>query len=538
MAINNQPMKQSYHHHNDDDGDDIYEIDNATMIGLKKFYDKDTKIQICKRQKIQETFRYDWSIGMWYKLEREIRPVHLLNTERYKTLLRHFMIDAHDALILFNFVGYYCLKNMDHWIKEQMTQVNKNNIEKEAELPFGIIMLGFNEKTTYGQYKLIRKKGSPKKEIQFECSDESLSRKYNFYVYDAGASFEKMNRQSTNIQWLDQSNLVKVISPFQQLYKYYSLTDESMTCLMDANFASTHPPAFLIAKSLPDSNIRDVSEDVRYSSDSLSMAVQNHGIKRTEIATKLASGFRDKINQSNYRMNQNRANEKEIAIADATIYNERKEIYVRPDMKESLEILPELTDINRGPPPTSLINPLDMEHHYESDICSIMNFPHFFFKPTATQDKNRSHMNKDQVDFAQRRLYDEVVRQQCSFQSLFIAVYIRTFGLLDKHLFGSVLEDNSIGVRLHFELVQPISDESMMKWADLYDRGLITFEEMRQIISQVSCVEMKKNVKKRKLEKDDNDLNNNNNNNDEKEKKKKKTGKDKKKIEKSNRNEK
>ena len=490
---------------NDKEGkedEEIYRIDNATMIGLKKFYDKDTKIQVCKRQKLQETFRCDWSIGMWYKLERQIRPVFLLNTERYRNLLREFMTDIHDAMILFNFVGYYCLKNMDKWVSDQIIERDKKGLQMEAELPFGIIRIGFNEQTTYGEYQLIRKKGSPKSSIQFECRDEALKSKYHFYVYDCGATFEKMSRPGTSHapQWANAGNLVKVTSAFQKLYNYASLIEESTTCLMDANFSATHPQPFLIAKSLPDTNIRDVSQDVRFSSDSLSMATQIHGIKRTEIASKLAHSIRNNINQSNYRMNEQRAGEKDISVMDATVYNERKENYVRPDMKESLEILPELTDVNRGPAPISLIKPLEMEQRYESDICSIMHFPHFFYKPTATENKMSSHLSGDQVDFAKNRLYDEVVRQQSVFQSLFNIAYLRTFGLLDSRLFGPLLDDQSIGVRLHFEISQPISEDSMMKWADIYDRGLISFEEMRQIIVQASCIELDKNVKKRKLD--------------------------------------
>jgi hypothetical protein len=495
-------MKSSYKtSRNDDDDCDAYCIDNASMIGLKKFYNAEPTIQTCRKQKLDETFHHKWSIGIWYMKEREIRPVTLLNTQQYRNLLMNFMSAVNDYMNLFKFVGYYCRKDMHKWIeKHVLDEKKKNAMDYELELPFGVIDLGFDENSTYGQYWRIRKKSSPNWQIEFECKDEKKKAKYNYYVYDGGATFELMKHKSGFGGGGVYSDILRVNSPFYKLYRTNSLIDEARTCLMDANFQSTHPEAFLVAKSLPDSNIRDVAEDVRYSSDSLSLAVQTHGIKRTEIATKLASGFRNRINQANYRMNEQRADEKAIPIIDATIHNERKESYVRPDMKESMEVLPELTDINRGHVPISLVNPEEMDDRYEKSVCSIMHFPHFFYDPTSTHGSDRAHLNPEQVTFACDQLYRQVILTQAQFQTLFNIVYIRTFGQLDRNIFGTLMQDESkVGVRLNFDTPKPVNEEAVTRWLDLFDRGLITFEEMRRMIAQTARIKLEKNVK-RKLE--------------------------------------
>jgi hypothetical protein len=60
-------------------------------------------------------------------------------------------------------------------------------------------------------------------------------------------------------------------------------------------------------------------------------------------------------------------------------------------------------------------------------------------------------------------------------------------------------DESKVGVRLNFDTPKPVNEEAVTRWLDLFDRGLITFEEMRRMIAQTARIKLEKNVK-RKLE--------------------------------------
>ncbi len=482
----------------DDEEDEnavTYAVDTATLMGLKQFYDKDADIQICRRRKLHATFRPEWSVGLWDEAqEHELQRLGHLNSERVKRLLRAFLSEAHDYLVLFGFVGYYCVKDMPSWLEQRAEE--EYQTECDDELPFGVIRLGLTQQDTYGVFKLVQRQGSTQRRMVFRCTDEHLARRYEFYVFEQQPNFEPLQQER---RLNDPNADLVVLTPFMELYNRRCVIEEARTCLMDANYMASHPESFVVAKPLPEQRTEMLPEEVRYAFDNISMAQQANNLRRIELSTALANGQKDALQQSSRRQPiRGRVGTLSGTGIDArggaSLYSERKSVFVRPDMKESLEVLPESMDLARGPPPVTLVSVEELQLRYESELCSLMDFPQCFLRLGQSGGGGGATKNKQQESksgeaglvFAQKQLEEEVEKQQTLFHELFVEAYERTFGALERQLDDECEKKTKSKrqgtVRLHFENVASKTDQAIISLLPLVQLGILGDDEFRRMI--------------------------------------------------------
>ncbi len=179
--------------------------------------------------------------------------VALLNNERYQRLLRNFLAEAHDHLMLFNFVGYYCVKDLAGWVQtvaERDTPFDDQDDAMGDTLPFGVVHLSVSDLDRYGTFKLQQRRGEMRRRLVFECTDEELSRNYDFYVFEHDAAFEQQGRVCAG-----QATML-VITPFLELWQRSRELQETRCCGMDASFQGSHPESFVIVKPPADTSSR------------------------------------------------------------------------------------------------------------------------------------------------------------------------------------------------------------------------------------------------------------------------------------------
>jgi len=461
-----------------------FSVDNATLIDLKKYYDKENDIQACRKRKLHETFRPEWTVGLWYETQHEVRRLTMLNREPWRSLLRQFLSEAHDYLTLFQFCGYYCVRDMARWVEELDTAAREGRQPRDP-LPFGVVALGMNRLDTYGTYVSVRAEDETRRHLVFECDNEALHRRYDFYVFDMGAVFEPLLEKRA---YNDPDADIQVVSPFEELYRQRTLINEARTCLFDANFEATHPLSFIVAKPLPDSKLETVPEEIRFSMDSLALATSVHGLERINMSTTLAQATKDRMNRTRHDENWGRAQHRRVDLEQATLYNERRLMFVRPDPRESLEVLPESMEVARGPVAVSLVNLEELQRRYEGDVCAQMEFPHFFMKPQAGDKSggmaSQGKASEDQLVFAQAQLEEAVVKLQTVFQCLFTEAYARTFGVLDASLWRRPKDAHSVKARVHFPNVTSKTDGALTALLPFHQAGIVGDTALRQLIAR------------------------------------------------------
>lgn len=459
----------------DQDEEVRYRVDHDTMLQLKQFYDRDVDVQICRRRKLHEVWKHKWEVGLWLKGETQLMKVKLLNQERYQTLLRKFFAQAHDHLVLFQFVGIYHLRDMEQWYAEFELE-QQTGIEQRDALPFGVVDLGINRLDQLGHYDLVRPPGSMQRHLEFICECDCMNARYEFFVYDVGAQFEPL------IQYTGHPGCVagdiQVVSPFTQLRYQRSLVHEAQVCQMDANFQRSHTVDYIELSALPETKPSELPEDVRYAMDSLSQATHAQSLERIKQTTAMASHYRDALNRGSYARVERRAARTQMDVRDVTVTQERLAQFGRPTARETLEPLPECMKIARGADPDALVDPSTMQQRYDASVCEAMEFPFTEMKPHAahigTDGPLRAQtVNPAQLEHAQRQLGDCVMKHQNQCSHLFGAVYPRSFGQLDQRFVSQNLRHPDLQVRLTFDNVMTKTTEEVAALLPFYEAGLL-----------------------------------------------------------------
>lgn len=462
----------------EDEDDVIYCVDQATLLGLKQFYDKDPDIQVGRRRKLHETFRAQWSVGVWDEAqEREIRRLTHLDNAQCKKLLRDFMTQAHDYLVLFQFVGYYCVKDMADWLARLAQQQAEEPWREMEELPFGVVQLGLNLQDCYGKFQLVQRAGSPRRQLMFACDDEAMAARYNFYVFDQGANFEPLMdaRRLTD----PNADLV-VLTPFMELYNRRCEIEEVRTCLLDAHFQRTHPESFVLVKPLPETPIERLAEPVRWGFDTLAEASQSASARRVELNASVAQEQLVTL-QYESRLTARRTPTLQGMSAASSLTQELKARFGRTDMKETLKVLPESMELARGPEAAPLVNVEELQRRYEAEICSAMDVPQSFLRPTPQPARGNLPGSTDKsvagAAFDQKELEVEVEKQQGVFQALFAEVYRHSFGQLVEHQ-----TPRGQRPRLNFVNVAAKSDAGLVSLLPLVMAGVLGDDEYRRLL--------------------------------------------------------
>jgi hypothetical protein len=178
---------------------------------------------------------------------------------------------------------------------------------------------------------------------------------------------------------------------------------------------------------------------------------------------------------------------------EITLMHERQAEFPHPSLKESLVEIPSYVEINRGHTPFTLIKPEELALNYEHKVCSLMDFPHLFFRPNgnlvggggAKSSIKGSGSGNGNLLSAQSQLEDSVCKQQEIFEQIFIELYSRTLARMDALLFATKMPEElrymvpHITVRMKFDNQVKKSDEAVQSLLSFYEKGIITFDEMR-----------------------------------------------------------
>src|ERR1700761_2881109 len=173
-------------------------INMAYMLALQTFVQSNGEISSALTKKHKEIFKHPWFIG-WFKEMKEVTRPKMLNSDLLKRLLKKFLLDMSDMILIFGFAGFYYVKDMVKWIEN-------NPNDYFTKLPFGIIPLrmsvnGFNSGTTdsyqptlYGNYVYYTNTLTMEEFITFEYGDtKNISRIYEFDVFNNGAKFTSLS---------------------------------------------------------------------------------------------------------------------------------------------------------------------------------------------------------------------------------------------------------------------------------------------------------------------------------------------------------
>jgi hypothetical protein len=464
--------------------DTLYKVDSATMLDMKRFYDMDRDIQICRERKMAETGRSECTIGWWFRDEVELARLPLLNSLPYKRQIERMQWQAQDYLNLFRFVCFYYVKDVAKWMKKE-----------SGDLPFGLVELGVQRGDMPGEFILRRKAGSFKSDLEFRCTDKKMAACHDFYIYEEGAKFQRL-RETT--EGCDKGADIAPLSPFMSLYEEKRAVVEAKVCLMDANFIATHPEPFLYSKLLPDAGLEEMPEEVRYALDDVDPARQAGNIRRMNVATVAAENYISRMNSKRKRGGMSAdCTEQWEAFRDdegdeddgMTIFEERQKEFGRPSLKKTLKPLPASMQITRGPVPTVLVKPEEMQRVYEDMVCNLMNFPHLFFKPHTSLGMGKVSLTPSELTFSQRQLEDSVARQQRTFQHLFETLYERTYGRLDAIRFGQMGPEaehitREVRTRMKFRNHAVVSEDALKALLPFLTAGVITAGELRPLLAR------------------------------------------------------
>jgi hypothetical protein len=464
--------------------DDIlqYDVDMSILTSLYQFYRKDPHIFRARQRKLYEAFRAKMSVGYWDpEKDVELTRVDRLNSARYKKLLRNFLTTAYDQLQLFGFVGYYCVKDIAAWLEqlsdEDFTLDDQNDTLSDP-LPFGIIPLGPTDSDVCGTYRVLRYPGEMRERLVFDCADDLLSKQYDFFVFRWDAEFEPVQDCVST-----QPTLI-VMSPFIELYCRRQELEESRTCGMDASFMGSHPESFIIVKPPPETSVEKISDSIRYTQNTLADASFRNSARRIELNAALVNEQLDQLQSRQGRQASPLGTLKGSGIdtrGPSSLYTARKRRYVRPDVKETLEVLPESMELARGPAPVILLDIERLVQQYEIDVCSAMDFP-VAFMGTQRQGGQMGGARHNEADLAlsQKHMDEQTVMMHEQFHNLFVEVYERTVGKLAQILPTEKRQRGQI--RLHFDHNASKPDKLVMSLLPLVNAGILHDDEFRALI--------------------------------------------------------
>lgn len=459
-----------------DKDDDLihYQVSASRMMALYYFCMKDKDIAACLYRKHVELFKSEWTIELVnVKTEARIEPA-LLNDAKLKGALQAFLLDASDMLLLFNFFGYYCVKDVPAWLEEDPFRI-------ATELPFGLIPMrasgGVASVTggfLYGSYELVIDPKTMREEVRFECEDDRLKARYDFHVFSDNARFVPTAADGcVNLCGASLLSEVMPVSIFLPLYQDRSLIEEAMECQADANFMASHPVAFQTAKPLPDAKIDSLTEDYMFSMDSMLDAQQVDSARKQMFAIQSAAQV---LNKMNATLDKGAAVQPEDLI-----YNQRRYKYRRPTVTEGLHTIPDNLDVSQMQTPASLIDIADRQRRYENDVCGAIRVPFILFKYYGAQSSGAlsgGSVNEEQINFYRNVLYEEVINQQECFNTVFQQLYEHTYGTLEQY----VLKSSAIVPTLTFNNVITKSNVAILNLLALYNAGTITREYLQKHI--------------------------------------------------------
>ena len=372
----------------------------------------------------------------WFKDDKKILHLRLLNTRVFKEEWKLFLSKARDYVSRFRFFAYYYEKSMERWLKEvstlgdedseedsqsydeqeeeeevseetdeerkdrrrerrkQRLYANMSNDDYESEiykridkkmlniLPFRIVELPLVVEDAYGEFVQIEHLVTRKKKLVFECNDDKMNARYNFRVIDAGASFLPMNDHNNPLVALAKGtrrNHYIPFSPYLKIYMDYSLIQEATVTLFDVNSMLAYPEFVPICRPLPDSNLTDVAEDTLYGMDSFADVTQANSVEKQNFAMANANSH---LRSFSLKETIRQIDAKSRHEDRRNLIDERKKQFKRPYATEGTrQALPDNISLTNMNIPSTAVNLFAMIHKWEGDICTVEGLPSVFYKP-------------------------------------------------------------------------------------------------------------------------------------------------------------
>ena len=417
------------------------QVNMQFMNDIYLFCQTDNDISACLYRKHVEMFKCDWEVQFTNPSNGGKLLPAFLNKPTMKRELQRFLTQCSDMLIMFNFFGYYVVKDIAQWIESDPSNLNNR-------LPFGIIPITSSSSSltggrcfngtggcNYGSFIVKNNILAHHQEIVFECNDDKLASIYDYKVFNRDAQFRSAFSEGFPVNPVNGS--VIPITPFLQIYHDKLLITEAKICLMDANFNATHPQSFQTAKPLPDSKIDTLSEDAYFGMDSMLGAVQSDSVQKRLFAYNTAKELMGKINS---RVDRNRGGPGTTREEDL-IFNQRKCQFNRPTNTEAIHTIPDFVEISSPYQPVGLIDVNDMVREYENEICNAIRLPYALFKFNTAHSSNSSvmaggNMQEEQINFYRTLLFEEILNIQLIFDDIMAPIFIDTYQVLNFIIMG------------------------------------------------------------------------------------------------------
>ena len=452
------------------------------MLSIETYVRTSPEIGACLRLRHHELFKVPWFIAWFRGLEELVRMVGL-NREDTKERIQKFLLAISDALLMFGFVGYYCVKDMDRWMDAQQRMAERAGTRHINTLPFGIIPLrpstgsgggggggggggsgGCQDNTSgvmYGAYALYTNSHTMEETLCYDCPDPAVSRLYEFHVISRDASFVSFsdgtkvvagsyaNNYNSYMWSANGSGDLVPTTVFAALYIKRSLIEEASDDQFDANWKLSHPQTFLTAKLMPDAKLNTLSETTYFAASTLNGATQADNIKKQVVAMQNVRALIEKMNGARYSGcgNNGRGGAQQVTRPEDLVRAQRKRKYQRPDITEGMHAVPEYVDVAMGHSPSVIVDVDALQRQYVRDCCSAVRVPYIYYAADAgggsgstNRNRNRSGggggggssgIHEDEMEFFREQFDEETADERRILSRLIGRIYTQTYLQMD-----------------------------------------------------------------------------------------------------------
>lgn len=471
-------MNQSIVHHHAGNkrkrGDDVMmsRISNEMMCRVFSFALSNHIVTQCRDKRFTRLFPDSWYISL-VRENKELMKLLMLNEELFHVLFERFFMDALNMIDLFQFFGFYVVKDMEKWLHD-------HEDEYETNLPFAVIpLVSATVKTiSFGDYYLKSDyPRSMREDIIFQCTNKKLKSRYNFHVFDNGAKFVPLhdvtghamgggNNVSTmnahaycnsdsvyNIKVLPKSSnslygfsyspddgQVMPISSFVELYQRQSKLRESEDYDFSVGYQASRPVLIVGSKPQKETPIDNLSQATYYSMDDITGAVQVDSLEKKKNV------MRSLINLTNQAKDSMVGGKDKSSVDGILIRNFIHDKYQHSDYSDGMIVLPESMEVLHAGQATKVLDTENLERKLELAICEVMRIPYQVVKPlsnivSSSSNSKMSGIASESQFAVYDKLFDkEIKRQQILVNRILHEVYSKTYAVLDNTIFYHTME--------------------------------------------------------------------------------------------------
>jgi hypothetical protein len=454
------------------DSEDIMmsRISTETMCRVYSFALSNHMVALCREKKFTRLFPGEsWYITL-VRNNKELMKLSMLNEELFHVLLEKFFTDALNMLDLFNFFGYYVVKDMEKWL-----EVHEDDYE--SRLPFAVIPIisASTKAVTFGDYYL--KSDYPRsmgEEIIFKCTNSRIKARYNFHVFDNNAKFvplcdnnaggDIMNNTSNAHSYCNSDTVYNIkvlpkngsfgfsgagdgqvvpVSPFIDLYQQQSKLKEASDYEFDVAYQASRPMIVLGSKPQKESKIDSLSEAVYFAMDDITGATQVDSVEKKKYAMQSIISLTNKSKESMKGGGGSGG-------SDGTLIRQYKhDLYQRADLIDGMMVLPEAMDVVHAGVAQKVIDTENLSRKLDLAICEVLKIPFQIVRPLSNivstasssgSSKMTGVTSESQFAVYEKMMDKEIKRQQILVNRILNDVYSKTYAILDNAVYDYAVE--------------------------------------------------------------------------------------------------